>query len=73
MVYAIADKRRRRRHGAVAPMANGGRANAPREITLAGWRDILKRLVADIGRDNISLMARRKSAGCCATTPARCC
>jgi membrane protein len=60
MAYAIAEKRRRRRQGAVALVANGERgrlADAPEEITLAGWRDILQRFLADISRDNVSLMA----------------
>lgn len=60
MLYAVAAERRRRRHGIIEHVANDGRgrlADAPQQITLAGWRDILKRFLADIGRDNVSLMA----------------
>ena len=60
MAYAIAEKRRRRRQGATALVADGRRgrlAGSPQQITLAGWRDILKRVLADISRDNVSLMA----------------
>ncbi len=35
----------------------GRAADEPHQIPAAGWWDILKRLFADIGRDNVSLMA----------------
>jgi membrane protein len=59
-LYASAAERRRRRQSAVARAGNGARgrlAQEPQQITAAGWRDILLRVFADIGRDNVSLMA----------------
>ena len=52
-VYAMAA---RRRHG-VAAIANSPRPAAPQEITASGWRDVLMQVAANIGRDNVSLMA----------------
>jgi membrane protein len=60
LLYGIRERRRGERLGTTDPIIDGGRgrlADAPAQITLAGWRDILKRLVEDIGRDNVSLMA----------------
>lgn len=61
-LYAIAADRHRRDHGPAraerAINARLGRtADEPHQIPPAGWWDILKRLFADIGRDNVSLMA----------------
>lgn len=59
-IYAISSERRRRRRSPAVRAGNGnlGRyAEEPHQITAAGWWDILKRVFADIGRDNISLMA----------------
>jgi membrane protein len=60
VLYAIAADRRQRRMAPAERAGNGGygrHAEAPHQITAAGWRDILKRVFADISRDNISLMA----------------
>jgi membrane protein len=37
--------------------SRGRLAEEPRQITLAGWYEILARVFTDIGRDNVSLMA----------------
>ena len=59
-LYAIAAERRARSVTALARAGNGGLgrgATEPQHITTRGWWNILKRVAADIGRDNISLMA----------------
>ncbi|MGO8919632.1 MAG: YihY/virulence factor BrkB family protein [Stellaceae bacterium] len=55
-VYAVAAARRRR-HGASESAGIGRFVAAPQQITAAGWRDILTRVIANIGRDNVSLIA----------------
>jgi membrane protein len=57
-LYAIAAKRGRGPARAEAPVDRFGRAaDEPHQIPAAGWWGILKRLFADISRDNVSLMA----------------
>jgi membrane protein len=59
-VYASVAERRRRQLGPVGRAGDGSRgrlAEEPQQMTLAGWHDILWRVVGDISRDNISLMA----------------
>lgn len=59
-LYAISSERRRCRISLEALAGNGnyGRhAEEPQHIPVAGWRDILKRVFADITRDNVSLMS----------------
>ena len=57
-LYAIAAKRGRGPARAEAPVDRLGRAaDEPHQIPAAGWWGILKRLFADISRDNVSLMA----------------
>ena len=53
-VYAVAA---RRRHSVVESAGSLPRAAAPHQISAAGWRDILMRVLANIGQDNVSLMA----------------
>jgi membrane protein len=53
--YAIAA--RRRHSAAAAAIDSFPRAAAPQEITASGWRDILMQVLANIGHDNVSLMA----------------
>jgi membrane protein len=57
--YAIAADRRNGpvRRAQAAEGDVGRSADEPHQIPVAGWRDIVKRLLADIGRDNVSLMA----------------
>ena len=58
--YAIAVDRRQRWRAPARRAGNGvyGRhAETPYQITAAGWGDILKRVFADVGEDNVSLMA----------------
>ncbi len=59
-LYAIGADRRQRRLAPAQRAGNGayGRhAEGPQQITAAGWWDILKRVFADISRDNVSLLA----------------
>lgn len=59
-LYAAISERRRRGQNAAERAGNGTRgrlADEPQQISAIGWWDILKRVFADIGRDNISLMA----------------
>ena len=59
-LYAIAADRRGRSPAPAQRSINdrlGRAADEPHQIPAAGWWDILKRLFADIGRDNVSLMA----------------
>jgi membrane protein len=58
-LYAIAAERRSRLAWADRTVDDrlGRAADEPHQIPAAGWWDILKRLFADIGRDNVSLMA----------------
>ncbi|HEX7967087.1 MAG TPA: YihY/virulence factor BrkB family protein [Stellaceae bacterium] len=59
-LYAIAADRRQQQAGTVERAGNGryGRyAEEPQQMTAVGWWDILKRVAADISRDNVSLMA----------------
>jgi membrane protein len=59
-LYGASAARRERRLSAIERAGNGsvGRhADEPSQIPAAGWWDILKRLFANLGRDNISLMA----------------
>ena len=57
-LYAIAaDRRDPMRADRVVKDPLGRTADEPQQIPGAGWWDILKRLFADLGRDNVSLMA----------------
>ena len=59
-LYAIAAKRRQRALNTVERAGNHGRgrdAEEPVDMPAAGWRDVLRRLALDFGRDNLSLMA----------------
>jgi membrane protein len=58
--YTVAMRHRDSGRGPVARSGDGayGRdAEEPQEIPQRGWRDVLKRLYADIGNDHLSLMA----------------
>jgi membrane protein len=59
-LYGIAAKRRERARSVVDRAGNHGRgrnAEEPQDMPAAGWRDVLRRLAADFGHDNLSLMA----------------
>jgi membrane protein len=59
-LYAALSDRWLPRQTPIQRAGDGGRgrlAEEPRQITLAGWYEILARVVTDIGRDNVSLMA----------------
>jgi membrane protein len=57
--YGIASKRQRRNRLTVsfADPSEGRLADHPHDIGHHGWREILKRLLGDINRDNLSLMS----------------
>jgi membrane protein len=57
--YGIASKRRRqdRLRASFGDQSEGRLADEPHEIGHRGWREILTRLLRDIGRDNLSLMS----------------
>ena len=58
--YAIAAKRRQRGLSVVdrtGGHSRGRDAEEPQDMPAAGWRDVLRRLMVDFGRDNLSLMA----------------
>jgi membrane protein len=60
VLYAAMSERLLREQTPIRRAGDGGRgrlAEEPRQITSAGWHDILARVFADIGRDNVSLMA----------------
>jgi membrane protein len=59
-LYAIAAKRRERALSVAERAGNHGHgrdADVPQDMPAAGWRDVLRRLMLDFGRDNLSLMA----------------
>jgi membrane protein len=59
-IYAVAAKRRQRGRDTVERAGDHGRgrdAEEPVDMPAAGWRDVLRRLMIDFGRDNLSLMA----------------
>src|SRR5579864_8736775 len=57
--YGIANKRQRRKRlvASFGDQSEGRLANEPHEIGQRGWREILRRLLGDVGRDNLSLMS----------------
>lgn len=62
MLYAIAASRRQPQAefagaGASSGSSRGRHASKPTEIPTSGWWDILKRVWANIGADNVSIMA----------------